>query len=269
MLPVPMMATVGSGLVIVVPFRDVGFGQGGGRWCPGRLEGGGEQVAGSQAAVGPPLVGGIQNLLLAGEVVEVVGGPDGLAQRQVAGQDDVFPAERDDHGTLHGPGADPGNGGELVQQLVVGQAAEHVLVQPAVRQASGEVAQGGDLPPGQPSLAEPGGVYRQQFGGGGEVAAEQSLDAGQGPAGGGTDSCCPVTWNSSAPYRSIGGSWVIHARGSKSGRSSMSRASTGSARRRWVRACRSHAVRLESPVTEPPPGWPRFVPWLSRRVTGT
>ena len=68
-------------------------------------------------------------------------------------------------------------------QLVVGQAAQHVRVQPAVRHAPGEVAQGGDLPPGQPGLAELAGVDGQQFGRGREVTAEQGLDPGQGPAG--------------------------------------------------------------------------------------
>jgi hypothetical protein len=42
-------------------------------WCPGPLEGGGEQVAGRQAAVGPPSVGDGQDLLLGGEVVELAG----------------------------------------------------------------------------------------------------------------------------------------------------------------------------------------------------
>ena len=56
---------------------------------PHRLEGGGEQVAGGQAAVGTPVLGDGQDLLLGGQVVEPVGGPDGLAQREVTGQDDV------------------------------------------------------------------------------------------------------------------------------------------------------------------------------------
>src|SRR5215467_15383372 len=68
-----------------------------GRRCLGRLEGGGEQVAGRQAAVGPPFAGDVEDLLLAGEVVEVVGGLDGLTERKVARQDDVLAAERDEH----------------------------------------------------------------------------------------------------------------------------------------------------------------------------
>ena len=48
---------------------------------------------------------------------------------------------------------------------------------------------------------------------------------------------------------SIGGSWDIHALGSKSGRSSISRASTGSAARRYERAPDSRAARSASSVT--------------------
>ena len=65
---------------------------------PGRLEGRGEQVAGRQTAVGPPYVGDVEDLLPGGEVVEVTSGPDGLTQGQVARQDDVFSAERDEEG---------------------------------------------------------------------------------------------------------------------------------------------------------------------------
>ena len=86
----------------------------------------------------------------------------------------------------------------------------------------------------------------------------------------GTDSCWPVTWNSSAPYRSIGGNWAIHARGSKSGRSSMSRASTGSALAQvGARLLQPRGVAGESPcVTGPAPGPLRLVPLLPRRRAG-
>jgi putative heme transporter len=129
------------------------------RW----LVGGGEQVAGGQAAVGPPFLGDVDHLLLGGDVVEPVGGLDGLAQRQVAGQDDVLAAERDEHRALHGPRAYPRDGGELRQEFVVRQAAQHVSVQAAVHQALGEVAERGDLPPRQPGLAELAGIDAQQF----------------------------------------------------------------------------------------------------------
>ena len=65
--------------------------------------------------------------------VELIGGLDGLAERQVAWQDDVFSAERDEHGALYRPRAYPGNGRELCHQLVVGETAQHVRVQPTVR----------------------------------------------------------------------------------------------------------------------------------------
>src|SRR5215469_9829962 len=105
----------------------------GGRRCLGRLEGGREQVAGRQAAVGPPFAGDVEDFLLGGEVVELIRGPHGLAERKVARQDDVFPAERDEHGALDGPRAYPRDSGELCDELVIGQAAQGVLVQPPVR----------------------------------------------------------------------------------------------------------------------------------------
>jgi hypothetical protein len=46
-----------------------------------------------------------------------------------------------------------------------------------------------------------------------ELACELKEGGLGGPLA--TDSCWAVTWNSRAPYRSIGGSWDIHARGSK------------------------------------------------------
>ena len=170
--------------------------------------------------------------MLGGEVIEVVGGADGLAQGQVAGQHDVFAAKRQQQGALGGPGADPRDGGELGDDLLVGQRGQGVLVQPAVGQPLGQLAQRADLPPGQARGAEGAGVGGEQFGGGGEAAAEQVLMRARVRRVAATDSCWPVTWNSRAPNRSIGGSWASHARGSKSGRSSISRASTGSASRR-------------------------------------
>src|SRR5215467_14802261 len=99
----------------------------GGRWCLGRLEGGGEQVAGSQAAVGPPFAGDVQDLLLGGEVAELVRDLYRLAEGKVARQDDVFAAKRDEHGALDGPRAYPRDRGELSDEFVIGQAAQGFL----------------------------------------------------------------------------------------------------------------------------------------------
>jgi len=117
------------------------------------------------------------------QVVELIRGLDGLTEGKVARQDDVLAPQRDNQGTLDGPGAYPGDGGELGHELVVRQGAQHLLVQPSVRHPFGQVAERADLPPRQAGLAELAGVDGQQFGGGGEMAAEQGLDAGQGPAG--------------------------------------------------------------------------------------
>ncbi len=82
-------------------------------------------------------------------------------------------AERDDGGALHGQGVYPRNCGEVGHELVVGQAAQDVRVQAAVRHALGEVAECADLPPREPGLAELAGIDAQQVGGCGEMAAEQ------------------------------------------------------------------------------------------------
>ena len=103
--------------------------------------------------------------MLAGEVVEPVGGLDGLTEREVARQDDVFSLERDEEGALHGPGTYPRDRGELRHELLVRQRAQDVRVQPAVREPLGEVAERADLPPGEPGLAELAGIDLQQFGG--------------------------------------------------------------------------------------------------------
>src|SRR5207247_3916822 len=89
------------------------------RWRFGPLEGSGKQIAGRQAAVRPPFLGDAEDLLLGGKVVELIGNLDGLTERKVARQDDVFSLERDDEGALHGPRAYPRNRGEFCHELVI------------------------------------------------------------------------------------------------------------------------------------------------------
>ena len=71
--------TVQGALIIALGREDVVLP--GDRWRLGWLEGGGEQVAGGQAAVGPPFLGDGENLLLRGQAVEVVGVANRFAQR--------------------------------------------------------------------------------------------------------------------------------------------------------------------------------------------
>lgn len=66
-----------------------------------------------------------------------------------------------------------------------------------------------------------------------------------------TESCWPATWKVSVPNESSGGSSFVQARGRKSGRSSISLARTGSARRRNARA-RGSATALTTAVRLPP-----------------
>src|SRR5258705_10306055 len=100
------------------------------RW----LDSGGEQVAGREAAIGPPFFGDGEDLRRGGEMVEPIRGLNRLSEREVARQHDVFPLERKDEGALDGPRTYPGNGGELGHELVVREAAQDLQGQPAVGQ---------------------------------------------------------------------------------------------------------------------------------------
>jgi hypothetical protein len=118
----------------------------------GRLVGRREQVGRREAAVRTPLLGDVEDLLLGWAVVEGVGALDGLAQREVAGKNDVRSSQRDEKRALRRPGTDAGYGGQCGDEFFVGQPAQDVGVQPAVRQPLGQIPQGGDLPPGQTGL---------------------------------------------------------------------------------------------------------------------
>src|ERR1700732_4100415 len=82
------------------------------------LERGGEQIARREAAIGAPLLGDVQNLLLGGPVIKLIGVLDRLARREIAGQDDVLSPERDQQSTLRRPWADPRDRGEFGDDLV-------------------------------------------------------------------------------------------------------------------------------------------------------
>jgi hypothetical protein len=116
-------------------------------------------------------------------VIELIGGLDGLAKRQVTWQDDVFTLQRDDEGALHRPRAYSRDGGELGHQLLVRQAAQRARVQPAVRHPPGQVPERADLPPREPGRAELLRLHAQQVGGCRKTPAEHGLDARQGPPG--------------------------------------------------------------------------------------
>jgi hypothetical protein len=91
-----------------------------------------------------PFLGDAKDLLLAGEVVEPIGGLDGFTEREVARQDDIFSLERDEEGALYGPGTDSRDRGELRHEFLVWQRAQDVRVQPAVRKPSWSVRHRGE-----------------------------------------------------------------------------------------------------------------------------
>jgi hypothetical protein len=59
-------------------------------------------------------------------VVEPVGGQDGPGEGVIAREDDVLVGEGQEEGALHGPEADPGDGGELGEDRLVRQIAQPV-----------------------------------------------------------------------------------------------------------------------------------------------
>ena len=87
-------------------------------------------------------------------MVEPVGGLECPAQGEVTREDDVLAVEGDDQGALNRPRADSRNGRELGEDVLVGPATEPVGVQPAVGESFSEVAQCGDLSPGQAGVPE-------------------------------------------------------------------------------------------------------------------
>ena len=213
------------------------------RALPGRVEGGREQVAGRQAAIGPPLLGDGQDLLLRGEVIEPIGGLDGLAKREIAWQDDVFTLQRDEEGALHGPRA---NARMAVSSVISSSSGRWLRTSVFSLPSDIRAARSRSVLTFRhesPAARSWSGSTLSSSAGSGRCPPNMAWMRARVRRVAATDSCWPVTWNSRAPNRSIGGSWDIQALGSKSGRSSMSRASTGSASRRYERAPDSHAAR--------------------------
>ena len=64
---------------------------------------------------------------------------------------------------LHGPWTYSRDRGELCHDLVIGQVAQDVQVQPTFREPLGEVAERGDISPREAGHAEQGGIDGQQF----------------------------------------------------------------------------------------------------------
>jgi len=121
--------------------------------------------------------------LLAGQVVELVAALDGLAEREVARQHDVGAVQRDDQEAMYCPRSDAGDGGEPVQDLIVGQPPQFLVAQRAIGELVGHGAQRRHFPPGQASLEQLAGVGREQRGGRRQPPAGQVLDPAQDARG--------------------------------------------------------------------------------------
>jgi hypothetical protein len=144
-----------------------------------------EQVHDGQAAVGPPRLGDLQHLLVAGQLVEPVDAPDRPAQRQVALQDHVVTVESDDQEALHRPRADARYRGQGGQDHVVRAAPEELVAEFAGGEPLGQSAQRLDLAPGQARAAQPLRFRGHDVLRLGQPPAEQGLHpADDGPRGG-------------------------------------------------------------------------------------
>jgi hypothetical protein len=115
--------------------------------------------------VRPPFLGDAKDLLLAGEVVEPIGGLDGFTEREVARQDDIFrwSAMRRAPCTVQGP--IPGTAVSSAMSSSSGSALKTSGFSLPSEKPFGEVAECADLPPGEPGLAELAGIDFQQSGG--------------------------------------------------------------------------------------------------------
>ena len=103
------------------------------------------------------------------------------------------------------PRTDPGDRGERSDEIVVGQCRQGLLVQPAIRQPLGEVAQRVDLPPRQPAARSWLGSTASSSAGDGRSASNNVSMRPIVRRVAATESCWPVTWNSAAPKMPIGG----------------------------------------------------------------
>jgi hypothetical protein len=154
-----------------------------------------EQVSGRQTAVGPPFLGDGQNLFLRWQVIEAVNSANGLAESEVAWQDDILAAESGDQGPLRRPRAYPGDLGQYRNELVVCHRGQRLRVKPPVQQSAvqqspvqqalGDLAECADRPPGQADMAKPRRIGGQHVGGRRDTATEACLNALEDPPGGG------------------------------------------------------------------------------------
>lgn len=147
------------------------------------------------------------------------------------------------------PRPDSGDLGQRRLDLVVGHAREGFVAQSSLDEALGERTERRALSQRDRSLEAPADSWPAAPRPTGDVLSAPRDARGWCVAR--TESCWPAIWKISVPNESSGGSSFVQARGRKSGRSSISLARTGSARRRNARA-RGSATALTTAVRLPP-----------------
>jgi hypothetical protein len=184
----------------------------------------------------PPALGDTQHFFFAGHLCKTVRVPDCAAQSEVTRQQDVWAVEGDYQEAVHRPWTHAWDRGERGFDLLVGASQEGPVAELSVGEVPSERAQRLDLAPRQTCAPDLLGAGVEDLRGLGRCPPNSPCRRSRIARVALTDSCCPTIWNNSAPKASIAGSSAIQPRGSKSGCSSMSRASTGSACRRCARA---------------------------------
>src|ERR1700682_3408900 len=88
-----------------------------------------EQVGRGEAAIGAPALSHAEQFRFGREVVEAVQAPDGALEGEIARRKCIRTVERDQQESVHCPGTNTRDGGELRLDLCVGALRQCVVVE--------------------------------------------------------------------------------------------------------------------------------------------
>jgi hypothetical protein len=169
-------------------------------------------------------------------VVEAVLALDRAPKREVSREEDVGPVQCREQKPARRPEPDSGHLRQDCLDLLVGHSRQRFVAEPPVDEAFGERPERLALASREAGVAQNLWVGREELLRRRHVAVESLLEVPDDRSGRGDRQLLPATWKTSVPKASSGGSSSVQARGRKSGRSSIRRASTGSVSPRNSRA---------------------------------